>query len=74
MKIPKFVKDTFKSKVNLLLLASVILISVLDFITDTDLTGGVLFYGVVLFAHMLFVSFWKDQYQHKGEPGYPEIK
>ena len=54
--ITPWVKNVFRSKVNLILIAAWVITSALDFFTDLDLTGGIAFFGTVMLGYMFDLS------------------
>lgn len=64
--ITPWVKNTFRSKVNLALIAAWLIASAFDFYTDADLTGGIAFFGAVMLGYMLDLSRVTDELKRKS--------
>jgi len=54
--ITPWVKNVFRSKVNLALIAAWLIASAVDFFTQVDLTGGIAFFGTVMLGYMFDLS------------------
>ena len=63
--IKKVLKYVIKDTTDMLMVIAMIVVSVLDFVTDLELTGAIAFFTVFASFAIFRVGYWKWRYEEK---------